>query len=1063
MSDALTPRLGKWPASKISIPSPRALAPRPRLREALSEAVASEGVILISAPGGSGKTSLLADWARHASVPVAWYALDAADRDTRRLLAGLCAAVERALPGAGAAALAALDSGGKESAAAGLLLGDLEGRRLVLIVDDFQHLDDVPDAIPLWDHLLRFKSSSLSLVVLSRSMPLFGFATLVLSQQITGFGREDLRFDEAEAAALLAAHGIDALESVPQIVRRSGGWAAGLLLLARTAPGKVDFLHARGDALMEHLGREIIESLPPDLRRFMLESAALGAAAPEDANAVLGRSDSAAAYAEVAARGLFLERHDATYRYHDLFGECLVGVLRAEAPDRLRTIRRAAAMRWIDGGDLPRGLATLAADEEWGTVAAVLERERKAVWRQGLWGTALAYAERLPEEYRTPRLVTLAGHAREQRGEHEQALVLADQAIAAAGDDEEWLASAALRAQVLVSSGRCEEGIRSADAALAVAERIGHGAASMQLREIRGQGYLALGKVADGRNDLLVALAAYERDENVMGQVRVVTNLATQLVEAGRVREGEGYLMRARDLWPRVGDGPLLGYTHLTWALVRALDGDYAAASDEVDKALRLAREGGMALLECEAMAALADVHACSGRASEAEAVGLAAANLALRLDLRTALDVAFRARITAALLRRDRAGARRLIDEARQVAFGPIESALLSLAEGTLALRMVSYGRAIDILEGAAARLEAANRPQDAARALLLSAEAAFVSGRVRRAEDTLNRMAGLILPLGCEGYLRPLIRWTPRVLAKRRELRRLRRDARLLLDGLDVRSPLLTLLKPGGEDNPVNPVAPLPTVRISPFGVGLLEVDGRRVDLSVLSRRTREMLFYTVHLGRPARRDEIIEAVFDGSLSKQTSQSLWDASRHMRRLFGEQAWRPRGGTYNLDCLVENEERAFAKAAETALGSGPSSDRRSAAHHAMSLFGDGDYLEWCDSPWAEGERARVTGLAIATACALAGLDTESGQVEDAVATCRRAMGWDVLAEGPQLALMRALDRLGDMGSALLAYHNYRRVLDQEGLEPSTGLVMLAASLTAKLKEQGGGASKSRA
>jgi len=1061
MSDAPTPRLGKWPAAKISVPSPRALLPRLRLRDALSEVVAAGGVILISAPGGSGKTSLLADWARHASVPVAWYALDAADRDTRRLLAGLCAAVERALPGAGAAALAALDGGGKESAAAGLLLGDLDGQRLVLIVDDFQHLDDVPDAVPLWDHLLRFKSSSLSLVVLSRSMPLFGFATLALSQQITGFGREDLRFDEGEAAALLAAHGIERVDTVPQIVRRSDGWAAGLLLLARTAPGtgKMGFLHARGDVLMEHLGREIIGSLSPDLRQFMLESATLGAASCEDADAVLGRSDSADCYAEVAARGLFLERHDATYRYHDLFGDCLVGVLRAEAPDRLRVIRHAAAMRWIDGGDLPRGLAMLSTNEEWGAVAAVLERERKAVWRQGLWGTALAYAERLPDEYRTPRLVTLAGHARAQRGEHEQALVLADKAMAAAGDDEEWLAPAVLRAQVLVSSQRCEEGVRSADAALAVAERIGHGAASMQLREIRGQGYLSLGKVADGRNDLLVALAAYEHDENVMGQARVVTNLAAQLVEAGRAREGERYLMRARDLWPRVGDG-LLGHTHLIWALVRALDGDYAAARDEVDKALRLAREGGMALLECEAMAALADVHACGGRASEAEAVGLAAAHLALRLDLRTALDVAFRARITAALLRRDRTGARRLINEARQVAFGPIEAALLSVAEGTLALRMVSYGRAIDILEGAAARLEAANRPQDAARALLLSAEAAFVSGRVRRAEDDLNRMAGLILPLGCEGYLRPLIRWTPRVLAKRRELRRLRRDVRLLLDSLEVRSPMLTLLKPGGEDSPP---APLPTVRISPFGVGLLEVDGRRVDLSVLSRRTREMLFYTVHLGRPARRDELIEAVFGGSLSKQTSQSLWDASRHIRRLFGEQAWRPRGGTYTLDCHVENEERAFVKAAETALGSGPSSDRGSAARHAMSLFGDGGYLEWCDSLWAEGERARMTGLAIATACALAGLYTEIGQVEDAVATCRRATGWDVLAEEPQLALMHALDSLGDVGSALLAYHNYRRLLDQEGMEPSTGLVMFAASLTAKMKAQGGGASTSRA
>jgi len=593
MVDAQAAHLRAWPHAKISPPSPRALLSRPRLRDAISTAVAAGQVIFIAAPGGSGKTSLLADWARHADGPVAWYALDPADRDTRRLVTGLCAAVERVLSGVAATALAALDNSAQDAAAIGLLLGALEGRPLALVLDDFQHLDNLPEAVGLWDHLLRFRPPTLALIILSRSIPLFGFSTLAALDELAALGREDLRFDDGEARALLAAHGLPG-ETATQMVKRSGGWAAGLLLLAHAVPDGVRFLRARADALMEHLGHEIVAALPADVRLFMLESAALGTVSAEEADALLERSDSAAYYAEVAARGLFLEQHDGLYRYHDLFGDYLVSRLRAENADRLKEVRRAAAAHWIAGGDLPRGLALLASNEDWSEVAAVLDRERVTVWAQSLWGTALAYAERLPDDYRTPRLITLAGHARELRGEHEQALALADRAMATASAEEDWLPPAVLRAQVLVQVQRYEEAVRSADAAFAVAQRVDHVAAAMQLREIRGEASLRLGRLAAGHDDLLTALAVYERGDDVIGQARVLANLATQFVESGHPREGEEYLIRAQDLCQRIGNNPLLGYVHLTWSLARVLAGDSASAREEVEQALRLARAGGM-------------------------------------------------------------------------------------------------------------------------------------------------------------------------------------------------------------------------------------------------------------------------------------------------------------------------------------------------------------------------------------------------------------------------------------------------------------------------------------
>jgi LuxR family maltose regulon positive regulatory protein len=94
-----------WPTAKISPPHPRVLISRGRLVAQLNAAALAGRSTIVVAPGGSGKTVLLADWARQGPVPVAWYGLDRADRDLRRLLSGVLAAVERAVPGATSQAL----------------------------------------------------------------------------------------------------------------------------------------------------------------------------------------------------------------------------------------------------------------------------------------------------------------------------------------------------------------------------------------------------------------------------------------------------------------------------------------------------------------------------------------------------------------------------------------------------------------------------------------------------------------------------------------------------------------------------------------------------------------------------------------------------------------------------------------------------------------------------------------------------------------------------------------------------------------------------------------------
>ena len=89
--------------TKFHLPATRArLVPRPRLWQRLAEALTRErSLIVISAPAGFGKTTLLSEWLQHLSLPIAWLSLDPADNDVARFLTYLSAALQKIHPEAG--------------------------------------------------------------------------------------------------------------------------------------------------------------------------------------------------------------------------------------------------------------------------------------------------------------------------------------------------------------------------------------------------------------------------------------------------------------------------------------------------------------------------------------------------------------------------------------------------------------------------------------------------------------------------------------------------------------------------------------------------------------------------------------------------------------------------------------------------------------------------------------------------------------------------------------------------------------------------------------------------
>ena len=1016
-----------FPKRKLTPPEATRLLSRPRIEGQLTSAVLGGRLTIVVAPGGSGKSSLVSSWASGSPHPVAWYSLDETDSDPRRLVGGMCAAVARLLPDAAAPAGEALAAGLAEPVALGLLLNGLEDRPLVLVLDDFHHVGNFGGVATLWDHLFRYRPPSLSLIVLSRTVPTLGFSALTALDAVVGLGHADLGFTPEEAHHLLKPLGVNAADA-RAYVERCGGWATGLVLLARTEGDGPAVLRG-AEQMLAQIGPQLLQPLPPPLRHFILESAVLGPISIDDARLILDREDAGALFEEALRQSFFLSFDGETYRYHDLFAIFLRDTLGVEDPERLALIRGRAARHWMDRGDVPRGLAFLAEAEAWSLLARALTEHRRLLWDAGLWVTALRFVDLLPRSLQSTRLLTLAGFARMQRGEHLEAIRVAERGMREAVSDEDWLQPALLHIQSLSSAGRLEETVDGAEATMTRARRIGSSSAHTQALEIRGASLLRLGRHEEGQGDLRSALLYYRAQGDKAGEARTAFNLAEGLIESGRVGDAALQLDVAGRLWHQQDNRIMAIYLTEVRAQLHRLEGELIIAEANAREALRESERAGHAIVAANCLAGLAEVLVDEGQAGEAADIADQALERANALQLPDVWNRAQRARLAAALARRERGKARLLLDEALPRAHTAVDRALLAYAQGQLSLRSRAYTLAAQQLTVAAEDLTRVQRPHVAARAWLLAADAYLARDVVGKAEQALNRACRCLQPQTAL-YLRPTFRLARRVAARYPALRHIRMPTIAVLD-----------LLAGAE--------PVPTaVRVSPYGFGSVVVGDAEVDLlDIAGKRSREVFFYVALGGGQKRDEEVVEAVWPNE-GEEAMRWLWEAGRHLRRVFGKDSWRVRAGACTFArplSSAETEVAAHTLACQRASSPHEIIDR---ATLGLDLLGDGRYLDWCDNDWVEAARIRTIREGLTMTLAQAQAYDTLGQPELALAAARRAAGFDPYDEQPQRVILKILRSVGRQEEALGVYRAFANLVSTElGLSPTQGL-RLAAGLT---------------
>jgi LuxR family transcriptional regulator, maltose regulon positive regulatory protein len=353
-------------ATKLQPPGPPArLVDRGRLGAVLDEANAADvPLVLVSAPAGSGKSTLVAGWTAVHAGPVAWLQLEESDADPARFWVSVTAAIGRADPEI-AARLEPLVAGslGAGQVVVPALVNELASstERLVVVLDDYHVIDD-PEVHRGAERLIDLCPPQLTLVVITRADPPFRLGRMRVRGRVREIRAGDLRFDRSEAAALLGAAAERlAGRRLDDLCERTEGWAAGLVLaglsLERTDDTDRFVETFRGDdqLVAGYLTDELLAVLDDDERRRMVEAAVLHRLSGPLLDAVTGSDDGARWLDGLAMRNQFVIRLDAVgewYRYHHLFRDMLLLEARRSIPDRLPDLHRRAAA-WFETSGYP--------------------------------------------------------------------------------------------------------------------------------------------------------------------------------------------------------------------------------------------------------------------------------------------------------------------------------------------------------------------------------------------------------------------------------------------------------------------------------------------------------------------------------------------------------------------------------------------------------------------------------------------------------------------------------------------------------------------------------------
>jgi ATP/maltotriose-dependent transcriptional regulator MalT/two-component SAPR family response regulator len=612
--------------TKIIVPHRRPeILSRPRLLESM-QGLLNNKLLLLSAPAGYGKTSLLIDLAQIIDMKVCWLALDPLDRNPQRFIAYLIASLAERFPNIGELSkpvLNQLKSIEKDSEALLVALTNELYERVeedyLLIIDDYHLLDEAPIISSLLNRFLQLVDENCHVLISSRSLPDLDDVTLMVArEQVAGLSHVELAFLPREIQALYAQNHHQHLsdEMAKELAEQTGGWITGMVL------SNMNGVRISGVDTFSYLGRQVLDQQPDAIREFLLRTSL-----PEEFNAEFCENVLSPFYSGpqnwFALMGLILEKNlfvlplgeDGRWlRYHPLFREFLHTRLKEERPNEVRLMLERMVKSYEQACEWEKAYYTCKQLNNPEALADVVEHAGTSMLQSALV-TLEGWVNSLPPSLvlKRPGLISLLGPLTAMKGNLQESNRLLDKAVAVfrKGRDQAGLTLALTRrANTLRLLGNYNASMHDIDEALRLSETDSafqpHYAEALRLK---GLNLYRLGESRQAVDILEHSLSLYTA-MNETGRIPTV------LMETGMAHRAIGDIESAKHSYQQalkiqVSEKNLYyqAETLNNLAVLYYLVGEYELACETFENGLACARKSRNQRTECVLLAGLGDLY----------------------------------------------------------------------------------------------------------------------------------------------------------------------------------------------------------------------------------------------------------------------------------------------------------------------------------------------------------------------------------------------------------------------------------------------------------------------
>jgi len=1013
------------------------LLPRLRLTERLHAGVGN-GLIVLQAPAGFGKTALLSSFASEIDFNVRWLSLDASCNAPEVFVQQLAAAL------LGEEAAGALATAAKTDDLRAYLGGTLHaataasGAPFMLVIDNVHEIRDAMDSAELLGWLLEVLPDGAELVLSGREhAPLTAIDERVATGACLVLGADDLAFTVDEIQALARHDGRDL--DAAALAAQTGGWPVGVMaVLACSVAAEGELNRQAGAAWERYVISEVLTHVPPELRPVLLRLSVPEIVDEDTAETLVGRQR----WRELSA---WLARHDFLYeplpgdgvRLNPLWRQFLWTEFQRSEPREFAAAITATVKRLEAEGRVADAIELARSGRDWETLAALLERQSARFIYQGCTALLWRGYEVLPASILESRPVLQA-----------------------------------IRARVLCHVERPHEGLEAAEEVLGNATAPCAAHLNAMLAKIRA--FRLLSRVDDLREMFreihetpeceepgLVAELKYQEaffELNVSADFTAAERLLNETIAICRAEggilplemlaistlgqvltmRGDGpasvnMLTQATQGWRELGKSSNLGWVLNNLGMAYLQVGDFESAVAALEEARREGEACENSRNTAYAIASLGDAELALGRYDRARQHFEATIKICAEGvpdESLTALSIAGLSSAMVGLGELQEADFFSARANLVAAAFGnPFEFGTCQLQRAQIDSATGNHVGAVAAANEAISLFESIDGQGSLRTAYYRLALCHFRANHRNEAQKALAELAALLTEPWMVGALLPMVRENP-MFAQWVASRNLAGPS--FREAIE-RNAFSALASPEGavESVPTR----LPRVVARSLGALHVAVGGRDVtDEAWASLRAKELFFLFLANRSGLRKEEAVEALYPELPREKCNSAFHSNLYRVRQALYPESVVKRDGTYllNPEGDFEWDVAEFDAALERAQKLPRGSEERALQYRKALDFYRGPFAESFGSEWAETIRRRGEERATEALSLLAGYYAGREDFEGAATCMEQVLRHDQYNDEAAYRLASYRAKAGQPVVALAVIDDYRRVCEAE-------------------------------